>query len=96
MVKDYGDGRSLIFIDRHFLQETTSGRAFDRLRADGIKVRRPDLTVATIDHSISTLSGRKLDSYAAGTARNVAMHKNCMVASAAVTGCITDVRTLMN
>ncbi len=77
VVKDYGDGRSLVFIDRHFLQEATSGRAFDRLRAEGIKVRRPELTVGTIDHSISTMPGRTLNSYAAGIARNVAMHKNC-------------------
>ena len=71
VVKDYGDGRNLVFIDRHFLQEATSGRAFDRLRAEGIKVRRPDLTVGTIDHSISTMPGRTLNSYAAGVARNV-------------------------
>ena len=77
VVKDYGDGRNLVFIDRHFLQEATSGRAFDRLRADGLKVRRPDLTVGTIDHSISTMPGRTLNSYAAGVTRNVAMHKNC-------------------
>jgi 3-isopropylmalate/(R)-2-methylmalate dehydratase large subunit len=77
VVKDYGDGRNLVFIDRHFLQEATSGRAFDRLRAEGLKVRRPDLTVGTIDHSIATIPGRTLTSFAAGIARNTAMHKNC-------------------
>jgi 3-isopropylmalate/(R)-2-methylmalate dehydratase large subunit len=77
VVKDYGDGRSLVFIDRHFAQESTSGRAFDGLRAAGLKVRRPELTVGTIDHGLSTLPGRKIDSYAASTVRNLAMRKNC-------------------
>jgi 3-isopropylmalate/(R)-2-methylmalate dehydratase large subunit len=77
VVKEYGDGRALIHIDRHFAQEGTSGRAFDGLRTAGLPVRRPDLTVGTIDHGLSTLPGRKIDSYAASTVRNLAMRKNC-------------------
>ena len=46
VIKDYGDGRALIHIDRHFAQEGTSGRAFDGLRQRGLPVRRPDLTLA--------------------------------------------------
>jgi 3-isopropylmalate/(R)-2-methylmalate dehydratase large subunit len=77
VVKEFGDGRALIHIDRHFAQEGTSGRAFDGLRKAGLPVRRPDLTVGTIDHGLSTLPGRKIDSYAASTVRNLAMRKNC-------------------
>ena len=77
VVREYGDGRALIHIDRHFAQEGTSGRAFDGLRERGLKVRRPELTVGTIDHGLSTLPGRKIDSYAASTVRNLAMRKNC-------------------
>jgi len=77
VIKEYGDGRALIHIDRHFAQEGTSGRAFDGLRRAGLKVRRPDLTVGTIDHGLSTLPGRKIDSYAASTVRNLAMRQNC-------------------
>ena len=77
VVKEFGDGRALIHIDRHFAQESTSHRAFDGLRAAGLPVRRPDLTVGTIDHGLSTAPGRKIDSYAASTVRNYAMRKNC-------------------
>src|SRR5580698_1108462 len=45
---------TLLFIDLHLVHEVTSPQAFDGLRARGLKVRRPDLTVATVDHSIPT------------------------------------------
>jgi 3-isopropylmalate/(R)-2-methylmalate dehydratase large subunit len=45
---------SLIFIDLHLVHEVTSPQAFAGLRERGLKVRRPDLTVATTDHSIPT------------------------------------------
>jgi 3-isopropylmalate/(R)-2-methylmalate dehydratase large subunit len=77
VVKAFGDDRALIHIDRHFAQEGTSGRAFDGLRKAGLALRRPDLTVGTIDHGLSTLPGRRIDSYAASTVRNLAMRKNC-------------------
>ena len=45
---------TLLFIDLHLVHEVTSPQAFDELRARGLKVRRPDLTIATADHSIPT------------------------------------------
>src|SRR6267378_3266260 len=45
---------SIIFIDRHLVHEGTSPQAFAGLRAEGRKVRRPDLTFAVMDHSVST------------------------------------------
>jgi 3-isopropylmalate/(R)-2-methylmalate dehydratase large subunit len=45
---------TLLFIDLHLVHEVTSPQAFDGLRERGIKVRRPDLTIATADHSIPT------------------------------------------
>jgi 3-isopropylmalate/(R)-2-methylmalate dehydratase large subunit len=45
---------TLIYIDLHLVHEVTSPQAFDGLRARGLKVRRPDLTFATVDHSIPT------------------------------------------
>ncbi|MDX2152432.1 MAG: 3-isopropylmalate dehydratase large subunit [Bryobacteraceae bacterium] len=45
---------ALLFIDLHLVHEVTSPQAFDGLRARGLKVRRPDLTLATTDHSIPT------------------------------------------
>jgi 3-isopropylmalate/(R)-2-methylmalate dehydratase large subunit len=47
---------SLIFIDLHLVHEVTSPQAFSGLRARGLKVRRPDLTFATTDHSTPTTS----------------------------------------
>lgn len=48
------DGRSLIYIDRHLIHEVTSPQAFDGLRINKRKVRRPDLTFATMDHNVPT------------------------------------------
>jgi 3-isopropylmalate/(R)-2-methylmalate dehydratase large subunit len=77
VIDDYGGGRALIHIDRHFAHEGTSARAFDGLRRAGLKVRRPDLTVGTIDHGISTMPGRTLESWKASAPRNLTMKKNC-------------------
>jgi len=45
---------SLLYIDRHLIHEGTSPQAFSGLRAEGRKVRRPDLTFAVMDHSVPT------------------------------------------
>ena len=44
----------LLFIDLHLVHEITSAQAFDGLRINGRRVRRPDLTVATADHNVPT------------------------------------------
>jgi 3-isopropylmalate dehydratase len=50
------DGSSLIYIDRHLVHEVTSPQAFEGLRMNGRKVRRPDCTLATADHNVPTHS----------------------------------------
>jgi 3-isopropylmalate/(R)-2-methylmalate dehydratase large subunit len=45
----------LLYIDLHLIHEVTSPQAFDGLRLNGRKVRRPDLTLATEDHNVPTL-----------------------------------------
>src|SRR6201996_1149756 len=45
---------SLIYIDRHLIHEGTSPQAFAGLKAANRKVRRPELTFAVMDHSVST------------------------------------------
>ena len=47
-------GPSLIYIDRHLIHEVTSPQAFEGLRLNGRRVRRPELTFATMDHNIPT------------------------------------------
>ena len=44
----------LLFIDLHLVHEVTSPQAFDGLRLAGRPVRRPDLTIATMDHNVPT------------------------------------------
>ncbi|MEE8456694.1 MAG: 3-isopropylmalate dehydratase large subunit [Acidimicrobiia bacterium] len=48
------DDPDLIYIDLHLVHEVTSPQAFEALRLTGRTVRRPELTLATIDHAIPT------------------------------------------
>ncbi|KAG6855042.1 hypothetical protein C0991_005971 [Blastosporella zonata] len=50
------DGLALIYIDRHLVHEVTSPQAFEGLRNANRPVRRPDCTLATVDHNIPTAS----------------------------------------
>ena len=47
----------LLFVDLHLVHEVTSPQAFEGLRLAGRRVRRPDLTVATMDHNVPTRGG---------------------------------------
>lgn len=47
---------SLLYVDLHLVHEVTSPQAFEGLRMSGRKVRRPDLTIATMDHNTPTWS----------------------------------------
>ena len=46
----------VLYIDLHLVHEVTSPQAFSGLRQKGLSVRRPDRTVATMDHSIPTIN----------------------------------------
>jgi 3-isopropylmalate/(R)-2-methylmalate dehydratase large subunit len=48
----------LLFVDLHLIHEVTTPQAFESLRMAGRRVRRPDLTVATMDHNTPTRGGR--------------------------------------
>src|SRR6186997_1898130 len=68
---------TLIYIDLHLVHEVTSPQAFAGLRERGLKVRRPDLTFATVDHSIPT-TPRSLPIMDQTAATQVAqLEKNC-------------------
>jgi 3-isopropylmalate/(R)-2-methylmalate dehydratase large subunit len=47
-------GPALLYVDLHLVHEVTSPQAFEALRLAGRRVRRPDLTVATVDHNVPT------------------------------------------
>src|SRR5213079_2367950 len=51
----------LIYIDLHLIHEVTSPQAFDGLRLHGRTLRRPDLTIATMDHNVPTTPGPVTD-----------------------------------
>ncbi len=54
LVLEDGQGTSLVYIDRHYVHEVTSPQAFQGLRSAGRRVRRRDLTFATMDHNVPT------------------------------------------
>src|SRR5437763_16975852 len=47
----------LLYVDLHLVHEVTSAQAFEALRLAGRPVRRPDLTIATMDHNVPTEPG---------------------------------------
>ena len=48
------DGTAILYIDRHLLHEVTSPQAFEGLRLSGRRLRRPDATIAVVDHNVPT------------------------------------------
>ncbi|HWE29196.1 MAG TPA: 3-isopropylmalate dehydratase large subunit [Polyangia bacterium] len=67
---------AVLYVDLHLVHEVTSPQAFAGLRARGLGVRRPDKTVATMDHSTPTTAGlRVLDDQARAQLETLA--KNC-------------------
>ncbi|KAI9467270.1 aconitase [Lactarius psammicola] len=56
------DGLALIYIDRHLVHEVTSPQAFEGLRNASRPVRRPDCTLATVDHNVPTDSRKDFSS----------------------------------
>src|SRR6478609_2330505 len=54
VVPETADTPAVLFIDLHLIHEVTTPQAFSILRERGLKVRRPDLTLGTMDHSTPT------------------------------------------
>jgi 3-isopropylmalate/(R)-2-methylmalate dehydratase large subunit len=48
------DGTAILYIDRHLVHEVTSPQAFEGLRTSGRRLRRPDATIAVVDHNVPT------------------------------------------
>jgi 3-isopropylmalate/(R)-2-methylmalate dehydratase large subunit len=69
---------TLLYIDLHLVHEVTSPQAFEGLRLTGRKVRRPDLTFATIDHNVPTTSDERFQIKDQIAAQQIAtLRKNC-------------------
>jgi 3-isopropylmalate/(R)-2-methylmalate dehydratase large subunit len=77
VVVEQKNGRTLLYVDRHLVHEVTSPQAFDGLRMNKRKVRRPDLAFATMDHNVPT-SDRSLPIVDQISARQIqVLEKNC-------------------
>ncbi len=59
VVMQAADEPALLYIDLHLVHEVTSPQAFEGLRLANRRVRRPDLTFATIDHNVPTTSDER-------------------------------------
>jgi 3-isopropylmalate/(R)-2-methylmalate dehydratase large subunit len=70
------NGDTLLYIDRHLIHEVTSPQAFEGLRLTKRKVRRPELTFATMDHNVPTVN-RMVITDEIAKAQMEALTKNC-------------------
>ena len=75
VVREADGEPTLLYVDLHLVHEVTSPQAFEGLRLAGRRVRRPDLTVATMDHNVPTLPGPITDPLA--KAQLDALRANC-------------------
>ena len=58
VIEDYGDGVSLLHVDRHLMHDLNGSRGFAELTRRGLPVHSPGLTFATPDHAVSSAPGR--------------------------------------
>jgi 3-isopropylmalate/(R)-2-methylmalate dehydratase large subunit len=68
---------ALLYIDLHLVHEVTSPQAFDGLRAANRRVRRPDLTVATVDHNVPTTNRSLPNPDPVGAKQIETLQRNC-------------------
>ncbi|HBF31888.1 3-isopropylmalate dehydratase large subunit [Rhizobium sp.] len=76
-ITSFAEGDDLLFIDLHLLHEINTPQAFDRLRNRGLTVRRPDLTLATVDHNTPTKSAASLNEDPLLARQINLLEKNC-------------------
>jgi 3-isopropylmalate/(R)-2-methylmalate dehydratase large subunit len=81
VVPETVDTPAVLYIDLHLTHEVTTPQAFSLLRQKGLKVRRPDLTLATMDHSTPTdpeiIAGRKPIKIKSAAQQVEQFEKNC-------------------
>jgi 3-isopropylmalate/(R)-2-methylmalate dehydratase large subunit len=75
VVLEEPDGPALLYVDLHLVHEVTSPQAFEGLRLAGRRLRRPEATIATMDHNVPTLPGPVEDPLA--RAQLDALSANC-------------------
>ena len=77
LVHQDSDGTALLYVDRHLVHEVTSPQAFEGLRIQGRKVRKPELTLAVPDHNVPTTDRSKGISDKQSKIQVDTLRKNC-------------------
>lgn len=94
------DAPGMLYVDLHLVHEVTSPQAFSDLDARGLKVRRPDRTFATLDHSTPTApadaSGKRPYISAEAEAQVATLERNCAKHHIALAGWESDARGVVH
>tara|TARA_B100000579_G_scaffold376575_1_gene342123 strand:- start:1942 stop:3345 length:1404 start_codon:yes stop_codon:yes gene_type:complete len=77
LVHHQSDGTSLLYVDRHLVHEVTSPQAFEGLRLQKRKVRKPEFTLAVADHNVPTTDRSKGISDQESKIQVDTLRKNC-------------------
>src|ERR1700758_3006134 len=77
LVAEPPDEPALLYIDLHLVHEVTSPQRFEGLRLPGRQLRRPDRTVATVDHNVPTTKNRLIIEDAIAAKQIDTLRKNC-------------------
>lgn len=100
VVAETADTPAVLYIDLHLIHEVTTPQAFSLLKAQGLGVRRTDLTLATMDHSTPTTpvaSFKDLAVVAEGARRQIAfMEENCRTFGIDLLGFDSDQRGIVH
>jgi 3-isopropylmalate/(R)-2-methylmalate dehydratase large subunit len=101
VVPETADTPAVLYIDLHLTHEVTTPEAFNVLKARGLAVRRPDLTLATLDHSTPTVPVRTLKDLdvvaeSAAAAQIRVMIENCKERGIRMLGFDSDQRGIVH
>ena len=101
VIPENPDHPAVIYIDLHLVHEVTTPQAFTLLKEKGLPVRRPDLTLATLDHSTPTVPVRSLKdidivSGPAQAAQIHTMYQNCQDFGVKLHGFDSDQRGIVH
>ncbi|MDP2324375.1 MAG: 3-isopropylmalate dehydratase large subunit [Gammaproteobacteria bacterium] len=101
VVAETADTPAVLYIDLHLTHEVTTPEAFSVLRSRGLRIRRPDLTLATLDHStptvpVTTLKDLDVVSEPAAAAQIRVMIENCHEHDIELFGFDSDARGIVH
>ncbi len=101
VVEETADTPAILYIDLHLIHEVTTPQAFSVLNEKGLRVRRPDLTLATMDHSTPTTPVTSFKDMAVVVGENAAnqvrrMQENCDAFGLELLGFESDQRGIVH